>query len=74
MKCSPIGDEMPKHDHHKAASHEEAAKSHRKAAEAHEQGAHAETSQHSHIANDHPIRAREASQSAYEKTKGPKKL
>ncbi|MGD0134491.1 MAG: hypothetical protein ABSE57_20775 [Bryobacteraceae bacterium] len=66
---------MPKHDHHKAAAHhEEAAKSLRKAVETHEQGEHADASQHSQIANDHSTKAHEASQRAYEKTKGPKKL
>src|SRR3984957_13701284 len=75
-ECSPItGDNMPKHDHHKAAAHhDEAAKSHRKAAEAHEKGDHADASQHSQIANDHSAKAYEASQSAHAKTKGPKKL
>jgi len=75
-ECSPItGDNMPKHDHHKAAAHhDEAAKSHRDAAEAHENGNQADASQHSQMANDHSAQAHEASQRAHDKTKGPKKL
>jgi hypothetical protein len=75
-ECSPItGDNMPKHDHHKAAAHhDEAAKSHRDAAEAHEKGNQADASQHSQMANDHSAQAHEASQRAHDKTKGPKKL
>ena len=76
LECLAIrGDQMPKHDHHKAAEHhEEAAKSHRKAADAHDKGQHADASQHSQIAHDHSSKAHEASKSAHEKTKGPKKL
>jgi hypothetical protein len=75
-ECSPTtGDNMPKHDHHKAAAHhDEAAKSHRDAAEAHENGNQADASQHSQMANDHSAQAHEASQRAHDKTKGPKKL
>lgn len=66
---------MPKHDHHKAtAKPGEAAGAQRPAGAAKEPGDTEQVSQHTPLANARSNKAREESNPAHRKTKGPKKL